>query len=250
MRRWIGIIALLLVVGAVFIVLREPSRSNFTATDETSSTTAAPATRSTDTTVARTTPPTTAVTGDEVTDTTGSAGEPTTEPADPAEPKAVFAITELQFGENGFVAIRNVGSAPGSLDGYALCSGLRYFQIPDIELAPLEIAWIAFGDGATLGGGAGIAEEVVAMNGRLGTARRAGGEMGLYNGSNFGDPELLLTYVAWGDPEQPRAQVAVDAGIWEEGAVLAVPSDAFGIQSVAPGRPAAGLEDWTAGVGG
>ena len=248
MRRLIGVVALLVLIAAVFFVLRQPSRSGLEATDATSPpsttvTTTDATTEPSDTTTATTTP----------TDASTSLAPSTSiieDPADPVEPKAVYAVTEVQFGEAGFVSITNVGSAPGNVGGYALCSNLTYFQIPDVELEPLEIVWIAFGDGAGLGDGAGIAKEVFATNGQIAPAEAAQGEMALYRGSDFGNPDQLVTYVQWGSSAHPREQVAVDAGLWGQGEFLTVPADAFGIQSLAPGRPAEGLADWTAGVGG
>ena len=178
----------------------------------------------------------------------------TSAPIATTEPQATgaeFAITELHFGETGFISIVNVGSAPGNLAGYALCVRPQYFQIPDIELAPLETVWIAVGDGANLGDGAGIAKAVIPLNGRLGPLNREDGELALYRTSSFADPEAMVTYVEWGSSGHGRSEVAVEAGLWEPGAFVEVPPDAFGIQSLAgTTRPAMGRADWTAGVGG
>ncbi len=187
------------------------------------------------------------------TDTTAAAGQTTraTTTTLPPDAAAEFAVTEIQFGVNGFVAIVNVGRVSGNLDGYALCSRPRYFQIPPIELAPLETVWLAVGDGANLGDGAGIAKAVIPMNGRVGPVDRNDGELALFRTSAFEDPEQMVTYVEWGSADHGRSQVAIEAGLWEPDRFLVIPPDAFGIQSLAGTmRPAAGPDDWTAGLGG
>jgi len=246
MRRLIGLVALVLLLGAVFFVLRQPSRSGLEATGVSSTT--PPTVRSTDSTVAEA--PTTTEPATDTTFASTTALPTDTTEFDQGAAAAAFAVTEIQFGTNGFVSIKNVGDASGNLAGFALCSRPRYFQIPDVELQPLEIAWIAFGDGATLGDGAGIAQTVIAMNGQLGIPSRDGGELALYRSSDFENPELMVTYVEWGSAGHGRSEVAIAASLWEPEAFIVVPADAFGIQSIAPGRAAAGPDDWTAGVGG
>lgn len=243
MRRLIGVMALLLLVAAVLLVLRQPRRSTIEATD-----------------VSATTPPTIQTTDTSAQDSTTTLAEVDTTAAEttlattttlPPDAAAEFAVTEIQFGENGFVAIANVGTGAGNLGGYALCSRPQYFQIPPIELEPLETVWLAIGDGANLEGGAGIAKAVIPMNGLLGPVGRTGGELALYRTSAFADPEQMVTYVEWGVAGHGRSEVAIEAGLWEPDAFITIPADAFGIQSLAGTiRPAAGPEDWTAGVGG
>ena len=253
MRRLIGIVALLLLVGAVFFVLRQPSRSGL---DESlpSSSTSSDATAAVVSSTEADSPDqssTSATSAGEDDSTTSTDVEPaTTDTTLPPEAAADFAITELHFGDDAFIAIKNVGALPGNIGGYALCSRPNYFQLPDMELEPLDIVWFAIGDGAELGDGAGIAEAVIPMNGQLGNLERADGELGLYKGSNFADPELIVTYVEWGSAGHGRADVAIEAGIWEPDTFIQVPADAFGIQSTAPGRPATSPSEWTAGIGG
>jgi hypothetical protein len=253
MRRLIGIVALLLLLGAVFFVLRQPSRSGLdeASPSTTTSTVGGDAAVTSGGDDTSTDASTTTEAQDSAESTTSAAA--TTEVTDttmPDEVTAEFAVTEIQFDEDGFIAIKNVGPVAGNIGGYALCSRPNYFQLPDLELQPLGIVWLALGDGGALGDGAGIAEAVIPMNGQLGTLRQADGELGLYRGSSFGDPELIVTYVEWGSAGHGRADVAIEAGIWEPDTFLQVPADAFGIQSIAPGRPATSPDDWTAGVGG
>ncbi len=246
MRRLIGVLALLLLVAAVLLVLREPRRSTIQTTD--ASTTTPPTVETTDTSARDAT--TTIL---QETDTTAAAAETTraTTTTLPPDATAEFAITEIQFGANGFVAIANVGIVAGDLGGYALCSRPQYFQIPSIELEPLEAVWLAVGDGANLGDGAGIAKAVIPMNGRVGSIDRTDGELALFRSSAFEDAQQMVTYVEWGSAGHGRSQIAIDAGLWEPDAFLTIPADAFGIQSLAgTTRPAAGPQDWTAGLGG
>lgn len=252
MRRLIGLLALLLLIiaGVAVVLTRDTTDSQ---PDGSTDVTAAVTTNvpddptslaTTDTTsAAASTPPTT-----ESTPTTGLDTTDSTRPDD-AEP--VFVVSEVQFGEEGFIAIRNVGVVSGNLAGFALCNRPAYFQIPDVELDPLDIVWIAVGDGSALSAGAGGVAEIIPMNGALGVIDRADGEIGLYRSSAFDNPEAMITYVEWGAPGHGRSSVAVEAGLWEEGAFIEIPDDAFGIQSIAPpDRPAQSATEWVAGVGG
>jgi hypothetical protein len=241
MRRLIGVIALVAVLAAVFLVLRNNRSTDAELANETSTTT----TQFTDTTAAD--EPTTTT----VTDTSPPTTSPTTTTTQPAGTAPLLSVTEIQFGENGFIAITNIGNVTADLEDYAVCNRPDYFQIPSIELEPLEVVWLAVGDGSALSGGAGIAKEVIPMNGALGALTRADGEVAFYSSSAFADPEAIITYVQWGSPAHGREETAVAAGIWEEGAFLDVPDDAFGIQSIVgtAGIPTS-PDDWVAGIGG
>lgn len=178
--------------------------------------------------------------------TTTTVTTTTTSRTTPAGP-ARFALTEVIFGESGFIEITNLGDGPGELTGHWLCRFPAYFPIPDLELGAGESVWVAIGDGEGLEGPIGPAT-VVPARGALGTLRPQDGEVGLYRSRSFGDPEAIVSYLEWGSTPHGRTGVAVQAGIWTEGDFVEVPPDAFGL--VATERPPLGAGDWMAQVGG
>ncbi|HDH02736.1 MAG TPA: hypothetical protein ENH15_00645 [Actinobacteria bacterium] len=159
---------------------------------------------------------------------------------------AQFAITEIVFGEGGYVVITNVGGSTASVGGLALCQRPFYFTLPDIELAPLESVWVAAGDGASLTASSAVA--VLTANGSLDDFSRDDGEMGLYLSSDFGSAEAIISYVEWGSAGHGRSDVAIEAGLWEADAFIEIPDDAFGVQASA--QAPSGPQDWVAGLGG
>lgn len=157
-----------------------------------------------------------------------------------------FAITQVVFGEGGYVVITNVGGSAGSIGGYALCQRPSYLNLPDVELLPFESVWVAAGDGSLLT--ATPAKEVIPANGALGSFDRADGEVALYSTPDFASADAIRSYVEWGSSGHGRSSVAVEAGLWAEGAFVEIPSDADSVQAVA--QPADSPEDWVAGLGG
>ena len=57
------------------------------------------------------------------------------------------------------------------------------------------------------------------------------GEIGLYNGNGFSDPDAILSYVEWGETGHGRSAVAVSAGIWQEGDFVEVPEGSSAISA-------------------
>lgn len=157
----------------------------------------------------------------------------------PATGEAVLAITEVRFGDGGYVEIRNVGGAPADLDGWFLCQRPSYHGLGPQVLAPGEAVRVAPGAQPPAGDG------VVAAQGgaSIGSLRAVDGEMGLYDSGSFGDSASIQSYVEWGSSGHGRSSVAVGAGIWPDGGFVDS-SGAAGI--VAPG----GAEDpggWSTG---
>ena len=160
--------------------------------------------------------------------------------------QAEFVLSEVVFGDNGYVVVRNVGGAIGNVEGYALCQRPNYLTLPSIELAPFEVVWIAVGDGAGL-----VSTDVatvVQASGELGSFSPADGEMALYRSSSFSEAEQIVSYVEWGRTGHGRSSVAVEAEIWTEGQFIEIPDDAFGVVSTK--ATPSGPSDWVGSIGG
>ncbi len=182
--------------------------------------------------------------------TTSTAPAQTTPPTTVPPPAAApaFALTQVVFGDNGYVAVTNVGDGPGDPGGHWLCQRPLYFEIPSTPLEPGETVWVAAGDGADLEGSVGPSvTAVVSASGTLGTFRQDTGEIGLYRTGDFGNSDAIVHYVEWGEPGHGRAGVAVAAGTWPDGGFVEVPEGAVAISAAVP--RAAGPEDWSPDIG-
>ncbi len=190
--------------------------------------------------------------------TTTPAPPPTTQPAPtttlPAG-EARFSITQVTFGDSGYLQVTNTGDGPGDLDGHWLCQRPNYFMLEPgpIELAPAQSVWVAVDDGAGLD--IGTSPSVVALiaaEGALGSFAAARGEVALYASSEFDSAEAIRTFVAWSEPDGlpgfGRAGVAVEAGIWESSGLVSVPPDGIAITVIA--TPATSPDGWIADFGG
>ncbi len=173
---------------------------------------------------------------------------PSTTVPPPADAFPAFALTQVVFGDNGYVAVTNVGDGPGDPGGHWLCQRPLYFEIPSTPLEPGETVWVAAGDGADLEGSLGPSvTAVVSASGTLGTFKQDTGEIGLYRTGDFGSSDAIVHYVEWGEPGHGRAGVAVTAGIWPDGGFVEVPEGAVAISAAVP--RAADPEDWSPDIG-
>jgi len=248
MRKVFSLVAVIILVSLVVLIIqRSPDSSTPSGSDRTDASIVqgtAASIADTDTTVA-----TFAGGGDaEVTTDTTEVRSIETTPDTVAESglPAQFAISEIVFGEGGYVVITNVGGSTASVGGLALCQRPFYFTLPDIELAPLEAIWVAAGDGSSLTASSAVA--IIPANGALSDFGRDDGEIGLYLSSDFGSAEAIISYVEWGSAGHGRSGVAIEAGLWAEDSFIEIPDDAFGVQASAPAP--SGPQDWVAGLGG
>ncbi len=202
-RRRSGLVRLVAVLAAVVLIAAACGDDDGSAPDDTATTTAASAD------------------GDQAgtgqADATTSSAAPTTTATIPAtgEPIGSLAITEVVFGEH--VTITNIGAEAVDLSGLWLCNRPSYTELAG-QLAP--------------------GESVDIPADALGGLAESGGEAALYVGDQFSSAESIIDYVSW-NGGGGRAPVAVEAGIWPEGATVvpAGPSiELFGV----PGDP----ESW------
>ncbi len=234
MRKALSLVSALILVGLVVAILRmSPESATVPTAPPPTETSEA---ESTDLSTVRTsTPPTTAARS------TDNTRAPRADDGD-----AEFTIAGAVFGDGGYVVITNVGSGRGSLAGFALCQRPSYYVLPDITLDPFDSVWVAAGDGSGLTASSIV--EIIAANGAFGGLRPADGELALYSSAQFARADELVSYVEWGETDHGRSSLAIEAGLWEEGAFVEIPPDAFGV--VATAAPATGPDDWTGWVGG
>ena len=151
--------------------------------------------------------------------TTTTAGEPVDPPA------AIFAITEVAFGSDGYIDITNISDGDASLDGYWVCQQPSYHQLAGPVAAGESIRFNA-------------------ADSRFGSLNPDGGAMGLYTSSDFGSSDAIVGYVAWGPSGHGRLLVAINAGVWTEGSTV----DAAGAALIASTEPQpVSAEGWTTG---
>jgi len=172
--------------------------------------------------------------------TTATAPDTTT--TAPAPTSAQFAITQVSLGVLGQVVVRNVGSEAASLAGYWLCQRPSYFEFPDVVLQPGESAAISVGGEIFVPPEGAIVIDAIAA---IGPFDPASGEVGLYLGSEFGNPESILSYVEWGSSGHGRSETAVSAQIWPDGGFVPTTADSGAI--LATTIPATDPSQWIGG---
>lgn len=231
MRRTLSLIALTVAVSACSTV--ETGTEATSATLETpdgATTTGAPAATSTTgvtTTAAATT----------------SSSSTTTTTIVPAPGAA--ALTRVVFEPAPYVLITNVGSLPVDIAGYRLASRARSVELPATSLDAGET--VAIGLGGSPPDLVGVVR-VVDLGDGLGTIAAGEGELALFASDALDDASAIVDYVEWGSSGHRRSGLAVEAGIWTEGAFVEVPPEAGSIAS--SGQIGAGQEDWFADLGG
>jgi hypothetical protein len=189
--------------------------------------------------------PATTATAATTSTTTAAPTTTTTTTTLPPNAAPAFSLTQVVFGEAASVVITNWGNAGGNIDSYWLAQSDSYQALPAIELGPGEQALIGIARTAPpdLAGFAAI----VFLGPSIGDLDPDTGEVVLYQGTAFDDPESIVAYVAWGEGEHPTSTAAMAAGLWAEGSV-AVFDDAPSISSGV--FPAVSSSDWAADVGG
>ncbi|MEO0494678.1 MAG: hypothetical protein AAF081_14810 [Actinomycetota bacterium] len=139
-------------------------------------------------------------------DTTVDAEPEETAPptTDTIPPEAVelpdLQIVFVEFGDEGYVEIANVGDTDADVNGIQICQFPSYLDIGPIA-------------GGTIPAGESI--RITASG--LGGLSPAGGEAALYSAPEFTNPDAIFGFVQWGTGGA-RADVAAQAGIWPAGA--------------------------------
>lgn len=63
----------------------------------------------------------------------------------------------------------------------------------------------------------------------VGGADPAGGEIALFAGDSFTDPDAMIDYVAWGPSGHDKSELASEAGLWGPGEYIETESDTVAI---------------------
>jgi len=153
-----------------------------------------------------------------------------------------FALTIVSLGVLGNVVVQNVGGEAASLGGHWLCQRPSYYEFPDVVLQPGETAAVSVGGDIFVPPEGAIVIDGVAA---IGPFNPESGEVALYFGSDFNNPEGILSYVEWGSSGHGRSQMAVAAQIWPEGGFVATTADSGAI--LATSIPATDPTDWMGG---
>jgi len=221
---------LILILTALVLVATACGDDNESTPVTTSTTPATPVTDPTTTTI---THPTTTTT--EAVTTTGAASTTTTTPEEIGDSGLRIAQVGFDAGpQEGWVVIENAGSEPVSLAGHFLCQRPGYFRLPDVDLGPGDVFWIAVDEVEGLDGTA----PSIGAGGALGAFSQVNGEMGLYDSNSFGDPDSILSYVEWGSTGHGRSSVAVAAGLWFDGEFVDGLDESIGAIFSEAGQPA------------
>ncbi len=144
---------------------------------------------------------------------------PETAPPDTAPQTGTLVIAEIDFTGDRIV-LRNPGDAPYDLTGHWLCNRPTYAPVPDGVVEP--------------GGTIEIAASLAGLS-------SGGGELGVYTSSDFGDPDAMVRYVAWGAAGRGRQDTAVAAGLWGSEDFVAN----GGAAMVSTGDDPVGSADWS-----
>jgi hypothetical protein len=204
----------------------------------TTSTTVGSATGETTTSVS------TATTGTPMT-TASSAPATTTTTTTIVPAPGAAALTRVVFTPAPYVLITNVGSLPVDVGGHWLASRERSAELPPTSLGAGETVAVGLGGSPPeLVGVVGVMD----LGQRLGAITADDGELALFASNALDDASAIVDYVEWGSSGHRRSGLAVEAGIWTEGAFVGVPPEAGSIAS--SGRIGAGPEDWFADLGG
>ena len=114
----------------------------------------------------------------------------------------------VEFGDDGYVEIANVGDTDADVSGVQLCQSATC-----VDIAPIAAGTIPAGT------------SILVMASVLGGLAVDGGEAALHSGSDVTNPDTIFGFVQWGSGGV-RADVAAEAGIWPAGASVE-PDPAF-----------------------
>lgn len=127
----------------------------------------------------------------------------------PADSTYVFTIASVGLGPDGYVELRNFSSVAASLKGLFLCQPPECFELPDVEVAAGESAFVAASERTDLPSVATTWPEM--------TLSPADGELGIYVSEETDDRNAVRAYMQWGSSPHNGTETAIEAGFWVEG---------------------------------
>ena len=144
-----------------------------------------------------------------------------TQPAARAD-AAGIVIESIVFEGGVSITLTNAGAEPYDLTGHFLCNRPNYAPVDAGVLEPGDFVEI---DGSVVG------------------LTAESGELGLYEGQDFGDPNSIVRYVQWGSADNGRVSTAIEAGVWADGSFV----DNGGSSIFADGDDPIRVTDWSIG---
>ena len=133
-----------------------------------------------------------------------------------------FYISEIVFGDDGYVVVTNGSSSPADPDGLELC---QFPEYPDVPAGMVEAGGSVQVPGADLGG-----------------LFNDAGEVALYTIPEYENPDAVAGYVQWGNADHKRAEPAVAGGVWPDNAFVEAKGSA---KMTAAGPEAKSPDAWT-----
>ncbi len=139
--------------------------------------------------------------------------EETVPPTTDTIPPEAVKLPDLQmvfveFGDDGYVEIANVGDTDADVGGVQICQSATCVDIGPIASGTIPVGTSVLVTASVLGG-----------------LSADGGEAALHSGSDVTDPDTIFGFVQWGSGGV-RADVAAGVGIWPDGASVE-PDPAF-----------------------
>lgn len=175
--------------------------------------------------------PTTTVPGDDE-----GAAAPETTSSTIITGNARFVIGSVVFGESATIEIGNLGPDAGDLTGFWIAIHPFYLEIPSTIIAPGKAIIVSIDEEAN-------PELVIPAAGLLPVLKSGSGEIGLYSGGGFGDPDAIVDYVEWGSTGHVRSDVAIKAGLWPMDQTIVIEGTATGL--TADDRSEPGPQGWS-----
>lgn len=144
-------------------------------------------------------------------DDTRPVGSP--DPAVAAGAVQTYVDIELVgVGDDSFVELTNFTDVPVEVGGLHLCQGSDCDELPAALVDPGEAFYVVVDGDPEVDG------PVLLDNADIGQLRPGDGELALFSRPDFDDPRAIVLYMEWGFAPHPTTELAIDAGLWVDGA--------------------------------
>lgn len=121
-------------------------------------------------------------------------------------------IDRVGVGEDAWVSLGNFTDVPVQIGGLHLCQGSNCEELPERIVEPGENVYVVVSGDPALDGLAMIDDA------GLGELRPSDGELSLFSRPDFDDPSALVLFLEWGSTPHEHTDLALEAGLWVEGA--------------------------------
>lgn len=121
-------------------------------------------------------------------------------------------IERVGVGDEAWVELGNFTDIPVEFGGLHLCQADACQELPDGVVQPGEEVYVVVSGDPDLDG------PVIVDDADLGELRPAHGELSLFSRADFDDPEALVLFFEWGSTPHEHTDLALEAGLWVDGA--------------------------------